>query len=101
MPLMRRIGRLLDELHLTMDRRHPERSRARCEAALDRLARDGVIGAWGYAATAQVTLAALPARHWLERWRELTIAVTPPRHAALSPPEPDGMASPRPVGLDP
>jgi hypothetical protein len=94
-PLVRRIGRLLDELHLPVDRRHPERSRARCEAALDRLARDGVIGGWGYTATAHASLAALPARRWLELWRDVAISITPHRYPAVSPPEPDGIVSRR------
>lgn len=79
-PLVRQIGLLLDEMHLPMDRRHPERTRARCEAALSRLARDGVIGAWSYTLAARTALAGLPARGWLERWRRLTIAVTAPTH---------------------
>lgn len=79
-PLVRQIGPLLDELNLPVDRRHPERTRARCEAALDRLARDRVISTWSYTPSARMALAALPARGWLERWRRLTIMVTVPAH---------------------
>ncbi len=75
-PLVRRIGPLLDELHLPVDRRHPERTRVRFETALQRLARDGVIGAWDYTPEAHDTLATLPSRGWLERWQDMSIAVT-------------------------
>lgn len=106
-PLIRRIGLLLDELRLPVDRRHPERTRARLEAALNRLVRDGVIGGWDYTATARAALATLSARQWVDQWRELTIAVTASpvvaaRYAPLardvtrapaSRPEPDGIAS--------
>lgn len=76
-PLVRRIGPLLDELNLPVDRRHPERTRARFEGALGRLVRDGVIGAWSYTPAAQDTLASLPARRWIDTWRGLTITVRP------------------------
>lgn len=78
-PLVRRIGPLLDELHLPMDRRHPERTRARFEAALHRLARDGVVDGWDYTAQARGVLATLPSRGWIEWWRGTTVSITPPR----------------------
>jgi len=78
-PLVRRIGPLLDELHLPVDRRHPERTRARFETALHRLARDGVINGWDYTAEARGVLARLPSRGWIEWWRGTTITITPPR----------------------
>jgi hypothetical protein len=74
--LVRRVGPLLDELCLTVDWRHPERTRARLEAALTRLARDGLIGGWDYTAASRVRLAVLPVRHWMPQWRAATIAVT-------------------------
>ncbi len=77
-PLVRRIGPLLDELGLTVDHRHPERTRARFEAALGRLAQDGVIGSYRYPDEAQDRLAALPARQWVDRWRAMTVVVTAP-----------------------
>ena len=92
-PLVRRLGPLLDELGLPLDRRHPERTRSRCEAALDRLVRDGVIGAWAYTSAARTDLAALPARRWLDQWRAATIAITAPRRQAESRPEPDAITS--------
>jgi len=78
-PLVRRIGPLLDELHLPLDRRHPERTRARFETALHRLARDGVIDGWDYTAGARSVLATLPSRRWIDWWRDTTVAITPPR----------------------
>ncbi len=82
-PLVRRLDLLFDELSFPMDQRHPERTRMRCETALDRLVHDGVIGAWTYTASARAALAALPARRWLERWRGLSISVANPRRPAL------------------
>jgi hypothetical protein len=93
-------------LCLPVDRRHPERTRTRLEAALNRLVLDGVIGEWEYTAKARATLAALAARRWVDQWRELTISVAAPptvaaryaplaRYAACTPasrPEPDGIA---------
>lgn len=76
-PLVRRIGPLLDELHLPVDRRHPERTRGRFETALHRLARDGVIDGWDYTGEARGVLATLPSRGWLEWWRDTTITITP------------------------
>jgi hypothetical protein len=76
-PLVRRIGPLLAELNLPVDRRHPERTRARLETALSRLVEDGVIGAWAYTAEAQAVLASLPARRWVEQWQALTVVVRP------------------------
>ncbi len=81
-PLVRRLGPLLDELCLPMDRRHPERTRTRCETALNRLARDGVIGAWVYTFRSQADLAALPARRWLDLWRGAAIAISAPHRPA-------------------
>jgi len=78
-PLVRRIGPLLDELHLPVDRRHPERTRGRFETALHRLARDGVIDGWDYTGEARGVLATLPSRGWLEWWRGTTITITPSR----------------------
>jgi hypothetical protein len=105
-PLIRRIGPLLDELCLPVDRRHPERTRTRLEAALNRLVRDRVIGEWEYTAKARATLAALAARRWVDQWRQLTISFAPTptvaaRYAhlscnaartAASRPEPDAIA---------
>jgi len=76
-PLVRQVGRLVDELCLPYDRRHPERMRARFEAALARLVTDGVIGGWGYTGAAKERLAALPARGWLVEWQAATVALTP------------------------
>jgi hypothetical protein len=76
-PLVRRIGPLLRELNLPIDRRHPERTRARFEGALARLARDGVIGAWTYSPAARDRIATLPARHWIAAWLALTVVVQP------------------------
>ena len=76
-PLVRRIGTLLDALRLPSDLRHPERTRARFEAALERLVSVGVIGGWGYTTEALATLQALPARHCADLWRRTTVQVTP------------------------
>lgn len=58
------VGRLLDAMQLTVDRRNPERTRQRLEQALDRLVHDGVLTGWGYHTAAPP----LPPRHWLGTW---------------------------------
>jgi len=77
--LVRCIGPLLDELHLPVDQRHPERTRGRFETALHRLARDGVIDGWDYTGEARDVLATLPSRGWVDWWRGTTVIITPPR----------------------
>jgi len=76
-PLVRQLGLLLDELNLPYDRRHPERTRTRFEAALARLVTDRVIGGWRYTDATSERLASLPTRGWLVEWQAATIAVAP------------------------
>lgn len=57
------------------DRRYHQRVREQCEAALDRLQSDGVIGAWEYNRWDEE---ALDGRGWFRRWLQWTVAITPP-----------------------
>lgn len=57
------------------DRRYHQRVREQCEAALDRLQRDGVIGAWEYDRWDED---ALDGRGWFRRWLQWTVHITPP-----------------------
>lgn len=76
-PLTRVIGPLLDELHLPLDHRNPERTKRRFEAALQSLCADGVLGSWTYALED-----ALPARAWLDDWLRWDVIVTAPAAVA-------------------
>lgn len=80
-PLRRRIGGLFDELVLASDQRNPTRTRERFEAAMDRLAKDGVIPAWSYTAESQARIANLPSRGWLVDWMTCVVEVSTPRVA--------------------
>lgn len=82
--IKRTVGKLIDELALPVDERHPQRTRDRFEQALNRLIADGVIDAWQY----PKDNASLPARGWLATWRDWSIqihaaAITQERHARL------------------
>src|SRR5262249_35005278 len=77
---------------LPTDARHPERTRGRFEAALDRLARDGVIAGWAYTAATQRALLRLSARQWLTQWLSAAVRLVPPAlvrdgYAALARPQ--------------
>ncbi|GEM_PF-6589062 len=58
------IGRLIRSLSLPLDERHPERSRARFEDAMNRLCADSQIDEWFY----EPSNPELPARRWLLTW---------------------------------
>jgi hypothetical protein len=75
-PLRREIGKLLQELNLPVDERHPERSRKRFATAMDRLVRDGCIGGWNYADPDASDR--LPSRGWLPTWLALMVDIQRP-----------------------
>jgi hypothetical protein len=80
-PLRRRVGPVLQELHLDewLDRRHPERTVRRFEKAMNRLRDDGQIGGWGYTPEARAKVEQLPSRGWLDEWlAQAAIAVDAP-----------------------
>lgn len=80
-PLRRKVGRMLEELSLPVDRRNPERCRRRFEEAMAHLLADGIIAHWAYTAESRGALepAKLPARGWLPTWLNVTIEATAPR----------------------
>lgn len=69
--IKRNVGKLIDELALPVDERHPERTRQRFERALERLQTDGQIDTWEY----DSENATLPARKWLETWRGWNVRI--------------------------
>jgi hypothetical protein len=68
--ITRRIGLLFHDMSLPVDDRHPERTRARFEKAMNRLVEDKQIDAWQYHEEIN-----LPARKWFDQWQELSIDV--------------------------
>lgn len=69
-----KVGELLEIAGLDQDPARPERVRTRLHAALDTLAKDGVMARWEYPADAP----SLPARKWLDRWRAQSVLVVFP-----------------------
>jgi hypothetical protein len=69
-----RVSTLLDTAGLTPEPAHPQRTRARLEAALDQLKQDCLLDGWRYVHDR----AQLPARRWLDAWLGFTVALTPP-----------------------
>jgi hypothetical protein len=82
-----RVSTLLKNASLEPDQRRPQRTRDRLEAALKRLADDGVIGSWSYVINPSTHL---PPRGWLTHWLAQTIRIDAPaivieRYARLKP----------------
>lgn len=68
-----KVWTLLRESGLEVDTYNPQRTRRRLEAALDRLAADGVIAGWGYAGGNPEQR--LPARGWVAMWEGLSVLI--------------------------
>lgn len=71
-----KIETLLTEAGVKILAREPARTRERLEAALDRLAEDGVIAAWQYGKGWPET--DLPRQGWLEQWRHAVAIIEAP-----------------------
>lgn len=69
------VSTLLAAIGVPVDHRHPARTRARLEHALDTLLRDHVIAAWQYAQWEEA-LASRPG--WMDHWLQATIMIEPP-----------------------
>ncbi|MBX6361617.1 MAG: hypothetical protein IRZ03_16240 [Acidobacterium ailaaui] len=69
--LHRAVGTLLETNSLPVDKRNPERTRARLEQALDRLVADHFIDEWHYAEQVK-----LPARGWLAIWKQQILVIS-------------------------
>lgn len=83
--ITRHVGKLIDELALPVDERHPQRTRERFEQAMGRIVADGMIDGWEYAKENP----GLPPRGWLADWRGWKIAIraaalTQERHAQIA-----------------
>ena len=79
--LPRHVETLLEGAAISQDSRNPERTRRRFEKALDRLIKDGIIGAWEY----QAGRPALTPKGWLKTWLGWTVKTSPPTNlGALS-----------------
>ena len=71
----RKIGPLLSELSLPINRRDPERTKQRFEKAMNRLVSDRQIDDWAYAEKIDYK-----ARGWVETWltNKITVYIAPP-----------------------
>ncbi len=69
--LSREIGKLLEDLHLEINRADPIRTRARLEKALNRLCEDRVLGSWEYGQDNP----SLPRREWLTTWLQWKVVL--------------------------
>ena len=67
-----KIGTLITELSLQLNKRDPEKTRQRFERAMGTLQEDGIIEVWGYPETNPL----LPARNWQPLWLEWDIFVS-------------------------
>ena len=70
-----RVATLLAAIGVTVDRRHPGRTRARLERALDLLLADLVIAAWQYDHWEE---SHATRQGWVEHWLQATILIEPP-----------------------
>lgn len=70
-----RVTTLLEAIGATLDHRHPARTRARLERALDRLLADQVIAAWQYERWDDTHTTR---QGWLEHWLQTTMLIEPP-----------------------
>lgn len=79
-----RVGDLLEQLHLPIDGKNPQRTRERLETALNTLRSDGLIEDWEFPGS---DLASLSKRGWLEIWLSwrLSIRQRVPRTSSRAP----------------
>jgi hypothetical protein len=84
-PLRRKVGSLLDELYLPTNKSDPSRTMKRFEAAMDRLAADGVVPGWTYTPESAARIRALPARGWFSDWLSCVVEIPTPKVALGSP----------------
>jgi hypothetical protein len=90
--LRRSVKELLEANALPIDRRNPERTRARLEKCLNQLRQDGFIDNWLYP-----DQSSLPARGWLEEWKQRIILISAAPKTDLTQPLPSlALASPGP-----
>lgn len=70
--ITRSLGTIINDLSLSVDQRHPERTRKRFEQAMQRLEEDRQIESWAYAHDNE----RLPRAHWLEIWLSWKVHIT-------------------------
>jgi hypothetical protein len=70
--IVRRIGEVIEELSLKVDRRNPEKTKQRFETAMNRLLADEQIDGWTYLQDTSL----LPSREWINTWLNYTFQVT-------------------------
>jgi hypothetical protein len=74
--IKRTIGRLIDELALSVNESDPKKTKARFERAMNRLKDDGIISSWGPEARYQRDMEQRPRYNWLKSWLEYELEIS-------------------------
>lgn len=71
-----KVGTILEEIGLEVEKKNPARTKERLENALDRLKERGAIAGWEYEGRADEAI--VGTRGWADKWLDWRVAVEPP-----------------------